>query len=167
MGLKPALFSVYLLRGLPMNLRQTCLLCAGLVTTLGIIWMVGLPLQAGHAGSAAGVGSVYVANVQQGLVRHRRPVSLRMLARVLNDCEQKASHIIRIGSVGIASTLFRGRSKHLSKIWRSVIWSSFFPIYIEHNQLIGSSTFAVSVSSFLHGYSVRFNVSCCVSRVAG
>lgn len=89
MGLKPALFSVYLLRGLPMNLRQTCLLCAGLVTTLGIIWMVGLPLQAGHAGSTAGVGSVYASNVQQELVRHRRPVSLRMLARVLNDCEQK------------------------------------------------------------------------------
>ena len=151
-----------------MNLRKTCLLCAGLVTTLGIIWMVGLPLQAGHAGSATGVGSVYAANVQQETVRHRRPLSLRMLAHVLNDCEQKGRPISsRIGSVGIASTLFRGRSKHLSKIWRSVIWSSFFPIYVKHNQLIGSSTFSVSVSSFLHRYSSRCNVSCCVSRVAG
>ena len=76
-----------------MNLPKTCLLCAGLVTTLGIIWMVGLPLQAGHAGSATGVGSVYTANVQQETVRHRRPLSLRMLAHVLNDCEQKGRPI--------------------------------------------------------------------------
>ena len=76
-----------------MNFRKTCLLCAGLVTTLGIIWMVGVPLQAGHASSAAGVGSVYAANVQQERVRHRRPLSLRMLARVLNDCEQKGKPI--------------------------------------------------------------------------
>ena len=76
-----------------MNLRKTCLLCAGLVTTLGIIWMVGFPLQAGHAGSATGVGSVYAANVQQEIVRHRRPLSLRMLAHVLNDCEQKGRPI--------------------------------------------------------------------------
>ena len=72
-----------------MNFRKTCLLCAGLVATLGIIWMVGVPLQAGHASSATGVGSVYAGNVQQERVRHRRPLSLRMLARVLNDCEQK------------------------------------------------------------------------------
>ena len=76
-----------------MNLRKTCLLCAGLVTTLGIIWMVGVPLQAGHASSAAGVGSVYAANVQQETVRHRRPLSLRTLAYVLKDCEQKGRPI--------------------------------------------------------------------------
>ena len=57
--------------------------------------MVGLPLQAGHAGSATGVGSVYAANVQQETVRHRRPLSLRMLAHVLNDCEQKGRPIIQ------------------------------------------------------------------------
>ena len=57
--------SVFLFRGLPMNLRKRCLLCATLVTTLGMIWMVGLTLQAGHAVSATGVGSVYAANVQQ------------------------------------------------------------------------------------------------------
>ena len=76
-----------------MNFRKTCLLCAGLVATLGIIWMVGVPLQAGHASSATGVGSVYAGNVQQERVRHRRPLSLRMLARVLNDCEQKGKPI--------------------------------------------------------------------------
>ena len=76
-----------------MNLRKRCLLCAALVTTLGMIWMVGLTLQAGHAVSATGVGSVYVANVQQETVRHRRPLSLRMLAHVLNDCEQKGRPI--------------------------------------------------------------------------
>ena len=76
-----------------MNFRKTCLLCAGLVATLGIIWMVGVPLQAGHASSATGVGSVYAGNVQQEQVRHRRPLSLRMLVRVLNDCEKNGKPI--------------------------------------------------------------------------
>lgn len=76
-----------------MNLRKRCLLCATLVTTLGMIWMVGLTLQAGHAVSATGVGSVYAANVQQETVRHRRPLSLRTLAHVLHDCEQKGNPI--------------------------------------------------------------------------
>ncbi len=84
---------VFLFRGLSMNLRKRCLLCATLGTTLGTIWMVGLSFQAGHAVSATGVGSVYAANVQQETVRHRRPLSLRMLARVLHDCEQKGKPI--------------------------------------------------------------------------
>ena len=74
-------------------MRKTCLLCVGGFTTLVVVWLVGLPLQTGHAGSAAGVGSVYATNVQQETGRHRRPVSLRMLARVLNDCEQKGKPI--------------------------------------------------------------------------
>ena len=90
-----------------MNLRKTCLLCATLVTSLGVIWLVGLPLQAGHAVSATGVGSVYAANVQQETVRHRRPVSRRMFARVLNDGEQKSSPyhpgVVRLASRALSS----------------------------------------------------------------
>ncbi len=76
-----------------MNFRKTCLLCAGLVTSLGMIWMVGVPLQAGHAGSATGVGSVFAAKAEQEPVTHRQPVSLRMLARVLHHCDENGKPI--------------------------------------------------------------------------
>lgn len=76
-----------------MNMRKTCLFCVGGSTTLVVVWLSGLLLQTGHAGPAAGVGSVYATSVQQETGRHRRPVSLRMLARVLHDCDQKSKPI--------------------------------------------------------------------------
>jgi hypothetical protein len=76
-----------------MNFRKTYLLCAGLFTTFVVVCVSGFRLQAGHASAATGVGSVYAANVQQEPVTHRQPLSLRMLARVLHDCDQKGKPI--------------------------------------------------------------------------
>ena len=99
-----------------MNMRKTCLLCVGGFTTLVVVWLSGLLLQTGHAGPAAGVGSVYATNMQQETGRHRRPVSLRMLAHVLYDCEQKNKPIhpgvVRWASRALPSEEVRKVSDH-------------------------------------------------------
>lgn len=98
-----------------MDLRKTCLLCGGVATTFLMVWMSGLLLEAGHAGSATGVGSVYATNIYQETVRHRRPLSLRMLARVLVDCEQKGKMIhpglVRWASRAVSSEEVQKTSK--------------------------------------------------------
>jgi hypothetical protein len=42
---------------------------------------------------ATGVGSVFSAKVQQEVRGHRQPLSLRTLARVLRDCDEKGNPI--------------------------------------------------------------------------
>ncbi|MEO2002214.1 MAG: hypothetical protein ABGW75_11370 [Pirellulales bacterium] len=90
-----------------MNLRKTCVLCVGGSTVLFIVWMSGLLLEAGHAGPATGVGSVYAANVQQEKEQYRHPLSLRTLARVLHDCDKRGKPIhpglVRWASRGLSS----------------------------------------------------------------
>ena len=99
-----------------MNMRKSFLLCVGGFTTLVVVWLSGLLLQTGHAGPAAGVGSVYATNMQQETGRHRRPVSLRMLAHVLYDCEQKNKPIhpgvVRWASRALPSEEVRKVSDH-------------------------------------------------------
>ena len=76
-----------------MNFRKMFLLCGGVSVTLFIVWVSGFLLQTGHAGSASGVGSVYATNIQQDMLNRRQPLSLRTLARVLHDCDQKGKRI--------------------------------------------------------------------------
>ncbi len=76
-----------------MNFRKTCLQCAGLFIAIVLVCVAGLPLLAGHAGSASGMGSVFAATAELETVTRRQPVSLRMLARVLHHCDENGKPI--------------------------------------------------------------------------
>ncbi len=74
--------------------RRTILKRGGMsfaVCALIAVFLV--PFRTTSISPATGVGSVFSAKAQTEFVGHRQPLSLRVLARVLRDCDEKGKPI--------------------------------------------------------------------------